>query len=295
MKDLKVRYYVTPSSIGSYFGVGFNSPEEQFEIDSAQEESTFDADSLDRMELGKILEDSALNYFEYKLGIKITDRNEEIKWGLDDKVKYAIDGKTEFMGKKMIVENKISNSNSYIFTENVGYHFQCQSYMLVEDAEAVLLCGLYQGRPIYTIVERDEEMIKDIKEMIDFVVNCLMGFDDFTNFPEHLLEKYSNKTLLEPIEDMSDRAIEYFHKLAELKAEEKDINDRIKALQALYEDVRMPEAGTYEDDFIKLRVSQGVRRGGIDINALRLDFPEIDYEKYRKSDSTYNIVKVSAK
>ena len=52
MKDLKVRYYVTPSSIGSYFGVGFNSPEEQFEIDSAQEESTFDADSLDRMELG---------------------------------------------------------------------------------------------------------------------------------------------------------------------------------------------------------------------------------------------------
>lgn len=295
MEDLKVRYYITPSSLGSYFGVGFNSPIEQFEIDSAQEESVFDQDSLDRMALGTHLEDATLNFFEYKLGIEITDRNEEVKWGLDGKMKYAIDGKTHFQGRDMVVENKISNSNSYLFTENLGYHFQCQAYMLAEDMEAALLCGLYQGRPVYTIIERNEEMIEDIKEMTDFVVSCLMGYEDFDNYPTHLLEKYSSSVSLEPIENLSDRAIEYYTKYAELKEEEKDINDRLKALKALYQDLRTPEAGIYEDDTLKLRVTTATRRGGIDILALKMDYPNIDFDKYTKPDTTYSVIKASIK
>ena len=296
MDELKIRYYVNPSSIGSYFGVGFNTPQEQFELDSAQKASEFDTDAVERMSLGKHLEDATLNFFEEKLNIKITDRNTEVKWGYGDKIKYIVDGKTHFLGKDMIVENKISNSTSYKFTENMGYIFQCQTYMLVENVDAVLLCGLYQGKPIYTVVERNEEMINDIKEMVDFVVNALMGFVDFNeNFPKHLLDKYSSRTMLEPIENMSERTLEYFYKLSDLEAEKKEIEERIKALKALYDDVRIPSAGIYEDDFIKLRVTNVKKKGSFNVDALKLDYPEIDVSKYYNPDVEYSYASVKKK
>jgi hypothetical protein len=291
----KMRYYITPSSLGSYFGVGFNEPDEQFAIDSAQTEAVFDDDSIDRMSLGKYLEDASLNYFEEKLNIKITDRNTEVKWGYDGKIKYVVDGKTEMNGRKMVVENKISNSNSYKFTENLGYLFQCQAYMLVEDVDAVLLCGLHHGKPIYTIVERDEDMIEDIKTMTDFVVSALMGIVPFSDIPTDLIAKYSSRPVLNPIEDITEREIEYFHALADLEAEKRDIESRIKALKALYDDVRTFDSGTYEDEFIRLRVTTATRKGSLDFDALKLDYPDIDYSKYMKPDTSYSITKITKK
>ena len=160
--SLKIRNYVTPSSLGSYFGVGFLEPEEQIEIDLGNKEQTFDEDSEDRMRLGRCLEDSALNYFEETLGIVIEERNDQLRNFYDNKMLGKIDGMTILNGEKTVVENKISNAKSYRFTENLGYIFQVQSYMMATDTKQALLCGLYQGKPIYKIIQRDEEMIKDI-------------------------------------------------------------------------------------------------------------------------------------
>ena len=237
MSELKTRYYVTPSSIGSYFGVGFNDPLTQFKIDSAQEVSEFDDAAQERMDWGKFLEDGALDFFAHKLGIEITDRNNEFKMGYDDKIKYIVDGIAMFNGERIVVENKISNAASYKFTDSMGYIMQCQLYMYLENVNKALLCGIYQGKPIFKFIDRDDDMIKDLLEMTDFVVNCLMGMDDFDNFPTHLLEKYGTADTVKPIEGLSETTINYFRTLAELEAEAKAVENKIKEFKKTYEDL----------------------------------------------------------
>jgi len=56
----KHRDYVTPSSIGSYFGVGFNDPYDQLQVDLGLEDNNFDDEARARMLLGTVLEESVL-------------------------------------------------------------------------------------------------------------------------------------------------------------------------------------------------------------------------------------------
>lgn len=289
----KVRNYITPSSLGSYFGVGFLSPEEQIEIDLGNEEQSFDDEAKARLMLGRNLEDAALNYFEEALGILITDRNDTLINFYDNKMLGKIDGRTIFNGVDTVVENKISNATSYKFTENLGYIFQVQSYMMATDTTQALLCGLYQGKPIYKVIHRDEEMIKDIKRMVDFVYDMLMGFETWDNFPYDLVEKYSHQKVLEPIDDVSEDDVNLIEELADLKEEAKSLDKEIKAIEEQLKDKW--ETGKFENDRIKLAISEIRKRGALDLDRLSIEHPEIDYSKYLKDDIVYRTMKVSKK
>lgn len=289
----KIRNYITPSSLGSYFGVGFLSPEEQIEIDLGNKEQFFDDEAQARLMLGRNLEDAALNYFEEALGVVIDERNDQLINFYDNKMKGKIDGMTMFNGIKTVVENKISNASSYKFTDNLGYHFQVQSYMMATETEQALLCGLYQGKPIYKVLARDEEMIVDIKTMVDFVYDMLMGFESWDNFPYHLVEKYSGVTPLEPIEDITEEEIELASELIELKAEKSSLEKEIKVIEAKLKD--RWDTGKFENDNIKLSISEVRKRGALDIDRLSIEHPEIDYSKYIKEDVVYRTLKINKK
>ena len=68
---MKERFYVVASALSSYFGVGFNTIEEQLEIDLGHMEKEFDEEAQERMDLGNCMEEGCLNFFEKKLGIFI--------------------------------------------------------------------------------------------------------------------------------------------------------------------------------------------------------------------------------
>ena len=289
----KIRNYVTPSSLGSYFGVGFLSPEEQIEIDLGNEEQYFDDEAQARLMLGRNLEDATLNYFEEALGIIIEERNDELINFYDNKMKGKIDGITMFNGIKTVVENKISNSKSYKFTDNLGYHFQVQAYMMATNTEQALLCGLYQGSPTYKVLHRDDEMIQDIKTMVDFVYEMLMGFESWDNFPYDLVTKYSGKTPLDNIEDISEDEIELLEELSDLKAEKTTLEREIKAIEDKIKSKW--ETGKYEDERVKLTISEIRKRGALDLDRLSIEHPEIDYTKYLKEDTVYRTMKVIKK
>jgi hypothetical protein len=291
----KIRYYVSASSLGSYFNVGFNSPDEQFQIDLGNTEQVFDNDAQDRLDLGNYLEDAALNYFENKLGIKIESRNTELVELYGGKIFGKFDGKTVLDGKKTLVENKISNAKSYKFTENMGYIFQVQAYMMDGDFEQALLCGLYQGKPIYKIIPKDEAMIADIKLMTDFVVGALMGIHDFVeDFPVDLVNKYSSYHPIKKIEHMENDTRSYFVKLGNLNKQKAEIEKQIKELKDIHEDTTFEE-GAYEDDFIKVSVRNYDIKGGYDIDLLSLDHPELNLSKYRKDNTTAQRVTIKIK
>jgi hypothetical protein len=289
----KIRNYITPSSLGSYFGVGFLSPEEQIEIDLGNQEQFFDDEAQARLMLGRNLEDAALNYFEEALGIVIDERNDQLINFYDNKMKGKIDGITMFNGIKTVVENKISNSKSYKFTDNLGYHFQVQAYMLATDTQQALLCGLYQGKPIYKVIPKDEQMIEDMKRMVDFVYEMLMGFESWENFPYDLVEKYSGTTPLEDIKNVSEEEVDMLQELADLKEEKSNLEKEIKSIEDKIKDKWT--TGKYEDDRIKLTVSETRKRGALDLDRLSIEHPEIQYDKYIKDDVVYRTLRVIKK
>lgn len=289
--SIKHRDYITPSSLGSYFGVGFNTPTEQIMIDLGLEESVFDDDAKERMRLGSTLEDSVLDFFEGVFDTIITDRNDELFTFYGDKIKGKIDGMATINGIETVVECKVSNAKSYKFTENMGYLFQVQSYMLATDTEQALLCGLYRGEPIFKIIPRDEDMINDIKELADFIYDVLVGFDEFDNFPIHLLDKYGSASLLEPITEVSDESL--FTELCALKAEISALTKESKRLEKLVKEEY--DLGIWNKDNYKLTIYEGTTKGQIDYNALSIDHPDLDLESYRKPNSKFRAIRTNIK
>ena len=295
--SLKSRDYVNSSSLGSYFGVGFNSPNDQIEIDLGIVEPEFDEASQDRMALGRFLEDSAINYFEDKLGITINNRNEELITGLDGRLVGKIDGLTELNGIKTVVEMKISNSQSGPFTENIGYILQCQAYMMMTDTTQALLCGLYQGKPIMKIVKKDDQVIADIIRMVQFISDVLIGIDTFDNYPTDILERYSKTQILENIENLTPKDEEDIMSLAVLKDKKKVLDQKISAIEDRLKNAY--DSGKYENDLVTFSVSHGERRGGLDEMNLSIWLSgmgiELDIEQFRKPSSRYKVLKITSK
>ena len=278
------RFTVVPSALPSYFGVGFNEPKEQFLIDYGQIEQEFDDEAQERMRLGRVLETPALDYFAERFNIIITDRNTKTLTFHDGKIRGKVDGMAIIDGINTVVECKISNAEGYKFTNNIGYHMQCQLYMYATGADQALLCGLYKGKPIFKFLKRDDDMIKDLLEMADFVVDCLMGIEDFDeNFPTHLLEKYSKSKLLPALTDVNDTGKKVFKRLVEINEE---LSKLTKEKEAIQDDIKDTfDDSVYDDGDIKISIASKSRGFGLDEDALSMTFPDIDLEKYRKESS----------
>jgi predicted phage-related endonuclease len=284
----KQRDYVRASSLGSYFGVGFNSPEDQLKIDLGQVEESFDEAAQDRMTLGLEFEDAALNYFEKKFGTTITNRNIETLPLYGSKLVGKVDGMTIIDGERTVVENKISNSQSYKFTDNLGYILQCQAYMMGTETDQALLCGIYQGKPIYKIIKRDEEIISDIRTMVDFIHSVMLGLDTFDNYPTQLLQKYSKTKLLEPLLNVTAYDKATFENLATIKEEIKKLETQKKDIEEIIKNKY--DIGIYADTDIELKINEYRKAGGVDVDALTLDYPDIDINKYQKPPVVYRTI-----
>lgn len=286
------RFTVTASALGSYFGVGFNSPYEQLMIDLGLVENDFDEDSEDRMRLGNELEDAVLNYFEYKLNISITNRNVKAIDALEGKLRIKIDGETIYNGEPTIVECKVSNSESGIFTKNKGYLLQIQAYMEEFGYSQALLLGLYKGKPVWTLIKRDQETIDDIKEMTDIVFGILNGILEFeTDFPWELVAKYSNTKQPETINEFDIDDLLLAEEYVELNQESKSISSRLdqikEAFKEKYNNV------VYKDNNISFRVTESTRKGFLDEVSLEMSHPDIDLDKYRKESTTSKRITIS--
>lgn len=227
---------VIASSISSYFGLGFNDPQDQLEIDLGNMEVEFDDDAQDRMDLGSSLENGCLDYFEKKLSIVIDERNSENKYAVDGLLKCKRDGRTFLNGIETGVENKVSNSNSKNFVDNIDYHIQCQCYMMAWELDQWMLCGIWKGKPQFRIIKADKEMQKDIKEMVETVMGILSGILDKDDFPWHLVEKYSTAKELKVLDDeeLEEGDLELLDNLGELKTQKSIIEKQIKELDEYF-------------------------------------------------------------
>lgn len=298
---MKERFELAASSLGAYFGVGFNNVEEQFDYDLGVKDNIIDEESMDRMELGKILEDASLNYAEYKLKISIINRNVEVVTGFDDKVRMKLDGECIFNGEPTVVENKVSNSASKRFTDDLGYYLQCQAYMETTGYKQALLLGLYQGKFIWKLIPRDEETIAVMREVINFVWEVFNGLADREDFPYHLTDAWAKRIPLDvvPAEELTDDDIALIEELADIKsdpmmksmeAREKEITDYLKK--------RFHNQKVDGENFT-CSISTVERAGDLDKDALKDTLnsllPGFDIESFRKPATSYNKVDIRIK
>ena len=292
---MKERYDVIASSLSSYFGVGFNTPQEQLDFDLGNEERIVDDEAQDRMNLGIALEDGCLNYFEKKMGISIDERNSEYKYAFNDQLKCKRDGRTFLDGIETGVENKYSNSSVECFTDSIGYEIQCQAYMEAWSLDQWLLCGMWQGKPVCRIIKRNQEIINDIETIVNAVVEIMMGLRDIDDYPWDIVEKYSKQKQLKVLtdDDMEDYDKQLLNSLGKLKAQKKVIEDKIKELEEYakdnYEDCK------WEDSEFKYVISTSSGKASFDKNTFSIENPTIDISKYYKEGTPYRTIRCTAK
>ena len=292
---MKERYDIIASSLSSYFGVGFNTIEEQLDIDRGLTEKEVDEDAQDRMDLGNAMEEGCLNYFQKKLNIVIDERNSEYKYAVNGLLKCKRDGRTFIDGVETGVENKYSNSKTKCFTDDFGYELQCQAYMMAWGLDQWLLCGMWQGQPKMKLIKKNEELQKDIEELVTRISSILMGLSDIEDYPWEIVDKYAKVSALKSLNDDSieDYDKELLHRIGELKDEIKERETECKELEdyakSHYADSR------YQDEDYKYVISTGTRKGDIDKDKLSIEHPEIDLEEYRKPSTTYSTIRVTSR
>ena len=292
---MKERFDVIASSLSSYFGVGFNTIQEQLDYDLGKEERVVDDEAQDRMDLGNAMEDGCLNYFEKKMGILIDERNSEYKYACDGKLKCKRDGRTFLDGIETGVENKYSNSSSECFTDSIGYVIQCQAYMMAWDLDQWILCGMWQGKPSYKLIKKDVEIQNDIETIVDAVVEIMMGLREVDDYPWDIVEKYSKQKQLKVLtdDDLEDYDKQLLNSVGKLKAQKKAIEDKLKELEDYakthYEDSK------WEDADFKYSISTSAGRATFDKATFSIENPTIDIMKYYKEGTPFRTIRCTAK
>lgn len=292
---MKERYDVIASSLSSYFGVGFNTVQEQLDIDLGLMAKEFDEAAQDRMDLGNAMENGCLDYFEKKLGVIIDERNSEYKYACEGMLKCKRDGRTFIEGVETGVENKYSNSSMGSFVDDVGYHLQCQAYMMAWGLDQWLLCGMWQGKPQMKLLKADKEIQKDIEEIVTAVVEILMGMREISEYPWEIVEKYSKQKQLKELTDadLEEYDKELLQNLGVLKQRIKELEDKAKELETYakthYDDSK------YEDSMFKYTISTSAGRKSFDKHTFSIENPTIDIEKYYVEGTPYKTVRITAK
>lgn len=291
MAGIKERFDVIASSLSSYFGVGFNTVQEQLDIDLGKIEKIFDEEAQDRMDLGNAMENGCMDYFEKKMGILIDERNSEYKYACDGQLKCKRDGRTFIDGIETGWENKYSNSSSECFTDSLGYILQCQGYMMAWELKQWVLAGMWQGKPVYRLVKEDKDMQKDIKIVVNAVVEILMGIRTIEDYPWEIVEKYSKQKQLKTLndEDLEDYDKELLRNLADLKQQKKVIEDKIKEFEDYAK--RTFEDSIYEDSNFRYTISTCDGRKTFDKNTFSIENPNINIEKYYKEGNPYKTIR----
>lgn len=292
---MKERFDVIASSLSSYFGVGFNTVQEQLDIDLGKIAKEFDDDAQDRMNLGNAMEDGCLNYFEMKMGILIDERNSEYKYACNGKLKCKRDGRTFLDGVETGWENKYSNSSSGPFTEDLGYEIQCQAYMMAWGLDQWVLAGMWCGKPYYKLIKANPEIQADIETIVDAVVEIEMGLREVDDYPWDIVAKYSKQVKLKELndEDLEQYDKDLLNSIGKLKQQKKVIENKLQELEGYaknhYDDSK------WEDKDFKYIISTSNGRATFDKATFSIENPTIDIMKYYKEGTPFRTIRCTAK
>lgn len=286
------RFTIQASSLGDYFGVGFNPVKKRLEMDLGESDKELSKDETDRVMLGKCLENGILDWYEYFLGTPIINRNTETMTFMDGMIRGKIDGECIYNGEPTIVECKDSNSATK-FTDSLGYILQCQAYMEAKGYKQALLLGLQSGVPSANLIKYDEELVKDIYTVAEHATAILSGIDTMEDYCWNIVDKYKENSE-EPEElNLTENDFKAIDDLMEIKAKIKELKEAQDKIEKSFKQDRTN--AQYSDGTYSVKITTTSRDNGYNMDMIKLAYPDIDFERFKKPSSTMQRLTIKRK
>lgn len=260
---------------------------EQWMLDTKRKKPEFTNTSKQKMSMGTRMESVIKDLVEEHFGIALTvDKNRYV----DDNRDYmSIEFDALDYRNKTVYEFKNTEMDEDHIKEQYYSQVQFAMYMIGWDKSRI--CYLRNGWDLgYVDVPRDDNFIENMLDAASLYHHCLTTdklpdpaeFDAIASKIDFYRELDNLASATEPA-DLSLEEIEALYQWSEVRKE----LDKLKIEDARFKGQFADKFGKYKDE--RLTYSQGeyVRKGGYDLNLLKKDYPNIDFEKYRKPDTKY--------
>lgn len=172
------------------------------------------------------------------------------------------------------------------------YYGQVQFAMYMVGWHKARICYLRNGWDLgYVEVPRDENYIENMLVAAGKYHHCLeqdiqpvpAEFDEIANRIEFYQKLDHKESATEPA-DLTLDEVQDLYKWAEIR---KQI-DKLQIEDARYKGQFADKFGKYKDENLTYSQGEYFRKGGYDIELIKKDYPDIDFENYRKPDSKYS-------
>jgi predicted phage-related endonuclease len=263
----------------------FRTAKEQWLIDTKQMENEMTESGLQKTKMGNMMEPVIKKAVEDAIGKELLLTKE--RYMHDDYDFLTIEFDALDTDEKVVYEFK----NTEYDEEHLlnMYYPQVQSAIAITGYKLAKICYLKDGWKLGMIdVYRDENFIEHMIKVGAYYIECVRNMIEPDEAyiaelvaPINFFKKYDkapveNLTLSKEEIDLLHEWADIKHKIGQLEIEEA----RIKGDFA-------EKFGKFDNGGVMYTNQSYSKKGAYDIERLKYDFPDIDFEKYRKKDTTY--------
>lgn len=263
----------------------FRSPYEQWLIDTKQMKPEFTESSMQKINMGHLMEPVIKQAVEERIGKELTlDKN---RYMHDDYDFLTIEFDALDNEEGIVYEFK-NTEHDEEHIRNM-YYPQVQSAMAITGYNKARICFLRNGWNLQMIdIERDENFIEHMIKVGQYYITCVR--DMMPPDEDHIAD------LVAPIEffqteepeevpalELDDEDRKLLIEWAETKNQLSELKQQEAALRGHFSD----KYGKYADPYVTFTNKSYKRQGGFDMERLMYDYPDIDFEQYRKPGSSY--------
>lgn len=263
----------------------FRSPMEQWLIDTKQMDVEMTESGLQKTKMGNTMEPVIRQLVEDAIGKKLHVFKE--RYMHDDYDFLTIEFDALDLENKVVYEFKNTEHDEDFLVEM--YYPQVQSAMAIADYDKARICYLKNGWSLGMIdIDRDENFIEHMIKVGEYYIGCVrnmtppdLNYIDTLVEPINFFKQYE-KDPVEPL-FLDKEGIELLKEWADIKMQISNLEQEEAKLKGYFIDKKGKFNG---QDFVYTNTTSS-RKGGIDIDRLKYDYPNIDLEQYRKRDSVY--------
>lgn len=190
---------------------------------------------------------------------------------------------------KIVYEFKNTEMDEQHIYEN--YYPQVQFAMHIIGWNKARICYLRNGWDLgYVDVERDNNFIENMLDAAALYAHHLA--EDIVPNPEDFdavanrINFYKKIDHLASAAEPADLTIDEIQALYQWAEVRKEI-DKLKIEEARFKGQFADKFGKYKDEGVTYSQGEYVRKGGYDLDLIKIDYPNIDFEKYRKPENKY--------
>ena len=295
-KETRWKESISGSKVAKILGQSpYTSLEEQFLIDMGiMEQPPLSRIAQEKTKMGHILEPIILQRFEEHLS-NVTDNFnlmiDKANYQRQDDAWFTgeFDGYGTLNGQTYVVDAK--NTEQDFDQVYKTYEWQLRYYMWFGNFDTSFLAVLQNGWKFKVLeVKRDLDLEQRMIQALQYYQGCLRA----SLQPEEavICDIMGFTKEIEVANDLETSDLEAFYDYAEVTLKHKQTEATKKALNQTIMS-RFRDGLKYKNSDLSVSIYSTTRKGGLDLDLLQQDHPELNFELYRKPDSISTTLRVT--